>query len=217
MSELGELTQAIIDGNASVAEEQTRRALEQGTDPLYIFRNGLVPGMGEVGRRMQAGEYYIPEVLISARAMKAASAILKPIIVRSGADQPTGRVVIGTVENDLHDIGKNLVVMMLEGAGFEVTDLGINVTTEKFVKAVQEVRPHILGLSALITMTMVSMEKVIKTLEESGERAKIKIMVGGAPVTQRFSDAIGADGYSSDAAGAVELAKKFITATPGKR
>ncbi len=213
MNELGELQKAIIEGTVTEAERLTKQALDQDIEPLRIFRTGMVPGMDEVGRRMQSGKYYLPEVLISAKAMKSALAIIRPMITQSGAAHPVSRIVIGTMEGDLHDIGKNLVCMMLDGAGFEVTDLGINVSTEQFVEAVKEKEANILGLSALITTTMVNMEKVIKALKEHGERDRIKVMVGGAPVTQRFCDEIGADGYSSDAVGAVKLAKKFLTAS----
>jgi corrinoid protein of di/trimethylamine methyltransferase len=211
MNELGELQKAIIEGAVKEAERLTRQALDKDIEPLRIFRTGMVPGMEEVGRRMQAGEYYLPEVLISANAMRSALAIIRPRIAQSGTAHPVNSIVIGTVEGDLHDIGKNLVGMMLEGAGFEVTDLGISVSVEQFVEAVREKDANILGLSALLTTTMVNMEKVIEALKEHGERDRIKIMVGGAPVTQRFCDEIGADGYSSDAVGAVKLAKKFLT------
>ena len=213
MNELSELQEAIIEGNVVEAERITKQVLNQGIEPLYIFRHGMGSAMEEVGRRMKSGEYYLPEVLISGKAMKSASVILKSVFTQSSDVHLLGTVVIGTVEGDLHDIGKNLVGMMLEGAGFQVTDLGINVTAEKFVKTVQETNANILGLSALLTTTMVNMENVIKAIKKSGERENIKVMIGGAPVTQRFSDHIGADGYSSDATGAVELAKKFVGAS----
>ena len=165
--------------------------------------------MDVVGREYEEGERYIPEMLISAEAMKAAMEVLRPKLVETGA-KPRGKVVIGTVEGDLHDIGKNLVAMMLEGAGFEVIDLGVEVTAKQFVHAVGEHKPDILGMSALITTTMVHMPEVIEALKQTGLRNKVKVMVGGAPITQEYADEIGADGYAPDAASAVELAKRLV-------
>jgi 5-methyltetrahydrofolate--homocysteine methyltransferase len=200
----------VIVGDLESSRKLTRQALDEGVDPLRIFREALVPGMDVVGKKMKAQEYYIPEVLLSARAMKGAAEILRPLIAGNPDAQPTGRVVIGTVSGDLHDIGKNLVGMMLEGAGFEVTDLGTNVSADKFVAAVKEKKANIVALSALLTTTMVRMSDVVKALENAGLRKEIKIMVGGAPVTQRFADEIGADGYSPDAAGAADLGKQWV-------
>ena len=210
MADLQALSQAVIVGDLESSRRLTRQALDEGVDPLRISREALVPGMDVVGKKMKAQEYYIPEVLLSARAMKGAAEILRPLIAGNPDAQPTGRVVIGTVAGDLHDIGKNLVGMMLEGAGFEVIDLGTNVSADKFVAAVKEKKANIVALSALLTTTMVRMSDVVKALENAGIRKEIKIMVGGAPVTQRFADEIGADGYSPDAAGAADLGKEWV-------
>ena len=210
MADLQALSQAVIVGDLESSRRLTRQALDEGVDPLRISREALVPGMDVVGKKMKAQEYYIPEVLLSARAMKGAAEILRPLIAGNPDAQPTGRVVIGTVSGDLHDIGKNLVGMMLEGAGFEVIDLGTNVSADKFVAAVKDKKANIVALSALLTTTMVRMSDVVKALENAGIRKEIKIMVGGAPVTQRFADEIGADGYSPDAAGAADLGKEWV-------
>ena len=212
MADLQALSQAVIEGNLEAAKKLTNEAIAAGTDPLVIFRQALVPGMDVVGKKMKAQEYYIPEVLLSARAMKGAAEILRPLIAQNPDAQPTGRVIIGTVSGDLHDIGKNLVAMMLEGAGFEVTDLGTNVSPEKFAATAKEKKADMIALSALLTTTMVRMSDVVKALEAQGIRKDVKVMVGGAPVTQRFADEIGADGYSPDAAGAADLAKDWVAA-----
>ncbi len=209
MADLQALSQAVIVGDLESSRKLTRQALDEGVDPLVLFREALVPGMDVVGKKMKAQEYYIPEVLLSARAMKGAAEILRPLIAQNPDAQPTGRIVIGTVSGDLHDIGKNLVGMMLEGAGFEVTDLGTNVSADKFVAAVKDKKADFVALSALLTTTMVRMSDVVRALENAGVRSQVKIMVGGAPVTQRFADEIGADGYSADAAGAADLAKEW--------
>jgi 5-methyltetrahydrofolate--homocysteine methyltransferase len=210
VADLQALSQAVIEGNLDSAKNLTNEAVAAGLDPLVVFREALVPAMDEVGKKMKAQEYYIPEVLLSARAMKGAAAILKPLIAMNPDAQPTGRVVIGTVSGDLHDIGKNLVAMMLEGAGFEVTDLGTNVTPEKFAQTAADKGADVIALSALLTTTMVRMSDVVKALEAKGIRKSVKVMVGGAPLTQRFADEIGADGYSPDAAGAADLAKTWV-------
>ena len=183
--------------------------LAEGTSAAAILRQALIPGMEKVGKLMQDEEYYIPEVLLSARAMKTASDILKPLIQQAGEEESLGRVVIGTVRGDLHDIGKNLVVMMLEGAGFEVVDLGINISPEQFVDKAVESKADIIGLSALLTTTMVGMRDVVETLKKRGLRDKIKVMIGGAPVTKRFAEDIGADGYAMEAASATEVARRL--------
>src|SRR5512141_1717207 len=193
--DLQALSQAVIVGDLESARKLTRQAIEEGLDPVVIFREALVPGMDTVGKKMKAQEYYIPEVLLSARAMKGAAEILRPLIAQNPDAQPTGRVVAGTVAGDLHDIGKNLVCMMLEGAGFEVIDLGTNVSPDKFVQACKDKNANMIALSALLTTTMVRMSDVVKALDAAGLRGKVKVMVGGAPVTQRFADEIGADGY----------------------
>ena len=211
-NQLQDITQAVVDGDAATAEKLTRQALAEGTSAASILRQALIPGMDKVGKLMQDEEYYIPEVLLSARAMKTASDILKPLIQAAGEQESLGRVVIGTVRGDLHDIGKNLVVMMLEGAGFEVVDLGINISPEQFVDKAVESKADIIGLSALLTTTMVGMRDVVETLKKRGLRDKIKVMIGGAPVTQRFAEDIGADGYAMEAASATEIARKLAKA-----
>ncbi len=174
-------------------------------------KEGLIAAMDEVGRRFECNEYFVPELLIAARAMKKSLELLTPRLAETGAE-PMGRVVIGTVQGDLHDIGKNLVGMMCEGAGFDVYDLGKNIDPDAFVQAVKEHEPNILGMSALLTTTMRSMQHTIDALKEAGVRDQVKVMIGGAPVTKDFADAIGADGYASNAASAVELAKQFAGA-----
>ncbi len=207
---LADLSQAVIAGDSELAEKLTREALEQGIPARSIYLDALIPAMEEVGKKMQLGEYYIPEVILSADVMKAATDIIKPMLVKSGAPRSAGKVVMGTVAGDLHDIGKNLVVIMLEGAGFEVKDIGVDNSPEKFLSAVEEVNPDIVGISALLSVTMLSMRDVISSLDKAGFRKRVKIMVGGAPLSPAFASEIGADGYARDAAGAVELAKSLI-------
>lgn len=206
---LEELKQAVLSGDEERAAELTKKALSEGTEPAKILNEALVPAMDIVGKEYEEGKRYIPEMLISAEAMKAAMEVLRPKLVETGV-KPRGKVVIGTVEGDLHDIGKNLVAMMLEGAGFEVVDLGTEVTAERFVQAVREHKPDILGMSALLTTTMVHMPEVIEALKREGLRDGVKVIVGGAPVTQEYAEKIGADGYAPDAANAVELAKHLL-------
>lgn len=195
MSEiLSELSTAVIEGNMDDIEELTRDALDDGLDAKQILDKGLMPGMDHVGVEFKAGNMFVPEVLRSARAMQTSMTIIKPLLAASG-EKMTGKVLLGTVKGDLHDIGKNLVAMMCEGAGFEVRDLGKDVEPDAFVEAVKEFEPDVLGMSALLTTTMRSMEHTVKALEEAGVRDKVKVMIGGAPVTQGFSDQIGADGY----------------------
>ncbi|MCA9921896.1 MAG: corrinoid protein, partial [Anaerolineales bacterium] len=177
-----------------------------------ILNNGLMPGMDYVGVEFRAGNMFVPEVLRSARAMQSSMDLLKPLLAESGVEL-MGKVVLGTVKGDMHDIGKNLVSMMCEGAGFEVFDLGKNIGPDDFVKAVKELNPDVVGMSALLTTTMRSMEQTINALKEAGLRDKVKIMVGGAPVTKSFADQIGADGYASNAASAVDMAKQFVGAS----
>lgn len=213
-SELDRIKQGVIDGDMILVKELSGRALAKGVEPLQLFRQALIPAMDVVGERMRAGEYYIPEVLLAARAMRTAMELVRPLIVKSRAYEPTGRVVIGTVFGDMHDIGKNLVIMMLEGAGFEVVDLGVDVSTERFVEAVKERKPDILGMSALLTTTMGRMGEVVKALGAASCRQTVKVMVGGAPISHRFASEISADGYAEDAAVAVELAKRLVAARP---
>jgi 5-methyltetrahydrofolate--homocysteine methyltransferase len=177
--------------------------------PHDILGQGLIPGMDDVGRDFKSGELFVPEVLLAARAMHAGMNVLRPLLVESGVPS-AGRCLIGTVQGDLHDIGKNLVKMMWEGAGFEVIDLGTNVSSAQFVAAVEELRPSILGMSALLTTTMYAMRHTVDALVDSGVREKVKILIGGAPVTQGFAKEIGADGYSPDAATAVDIARDMV-------
>ncbi len=208
MSDPAQLYEAILTGNAKQAEEVTNTALEAGTDPTELLGKYMIPAMDEVGKRFECNEYFVPELLIAARAMKTSLALLTPHLVASGV-QPKGRVVIGTVQGDLHDIGKNLVASLLEGGGFKVVDLGVDVSPEKFIEAAKEGEDTIVALSALLTTTMTMMKAVVEGLEEAGIRDKAKVMIGGAPITQAYADEIGADGYSDNASAAVALARKL--------
>ena len=210
MFDLTPLTEAVVAGQAPKAKELTAKALEAGVSPGEILQKGLIPGMAEVGRRFECREFYVPELLIAARAMHAALDILRPLLAASGEVEPIGKVVIGTVRGDLHDIGKNLVTMMLEGSGFEVKDLGIDVSPEKFVNAVKEGGYDVLAMSALLTTTMPSMKATIDALKEAGLRDKVKVIIGGAPITQEYANQIGADGYGEDANQAVRVAKQLL-------
>ena len=207
MADLKALADAVIKGDQSAAVEITRAALEEGIAAKSILDEGLIAGMDIVGARFKNNEIYIPEVLIAARAMKMAMEVLEPELVRAGVE-PVGKLLIGTVQGDLHDIGKNLVAMMLKGAGFKVIDLGVDVRPEKFIERAKAAGVQLVGMSALLTTTMPGMEKTIKALKDAGISAKI--MIGGAPVTQSYADKIGADGYSPDAASAVDLAKSLV-------
>ncbi len=205
---LSKLSTAIIEGDFASTPEMAETALEEGLGPDEILNKGLMPGMDHVGVEFKAGNMFVPEVLRSARSMQAAMDIIRPLLAETGIE-PAGKIVIGTVKGDLHDIGKNLVGMMCEGAGFEIIDLGKDIEPDAFVEAVKEHSPKILGMSALLTTTMRAMEQTIRALEETGIRDSVKIMIGGAPVTQAFSDQIGADGYAANAASASDIAKKF--------
>jgi len=207
MPDLKELYEAVVSGNAKATQAITQQALADGVDPLKLVNEYMVPAMDEVGRRFEANEYFVPELLISARAMKASLELIRPLLVARG-DKPVGRVAIGTVKGDLHDIGKNLVASLLEGGGFEVIDLGVNVTPEKFIETVNTKQANIVAMSALLTTTMPSMKTTIDALKQAGVRNKVKVLIGGAPITQKYADEIGADGYSENAVGAVALAKK---------
>ena len=204
-----ELSNYVIEGNAKGAEAWTGKAVAEGVPPLTIVTEGLVPGMDVVGLKFKANEYYLPEVLVSARAMKTSMALLRPLLAESEASTRQ-RVVIGTVKGDLHDIGKNLVSMMMEGAGFDVMDLGVDVEPEAFVKAVEEHKPDMLCLSALLTTTKQMMETTIRLIEEAELRQTVKVIVGGAPVTAKYAVDIGADGYAAEAASAAELARELL-------
>ena len=212
MSEiLEQISTAVIEGDLDEIEDLTEDALDDDISAEEILNKGLMAGMDYVGVEFKAGNMFVPEVLRSARTMQSAMDILNPLLAEAGTKM-MGKVLLGTVKGDLHDIGKNLVGMMCEGAGFEVKDIGKDIAPEAFVDAVQEYEPEVLGMSALLTTTMRSMESTIKVLEEAGVRDSVKVMIGGAPVTQAFSDQIGADGYASNAAAAAELAKKFVQA-----
>jgi len=207
MADLKALADAVIKGDQGTAVEITKAALSEGTAAKSVLEEGLIAGMDVVGARFKKNEVYIPEVLIAARAMKMAMEILEPELVKAGVE-PVGKLVIGTVQGDLHDIGKNLVAMMLKGAGFEVIDLGVDVSPEKFVEGAKSNGVQLVGMSALLTTTMPGMEKTIKALQDAGVTAKI--MVGGAPVTESFAQKIGAQGFAPDAASAVDTAKSLV-------
>ena len=206
---LEQISAAVIEGEVDDMIDLTEDALDEDLSAEEILDKGLMVGMDHVGVEFKAGNMFVPEVLRSAKAMQESMTILKPLLIESGAPR-VGRVLLGTVKGDLHDIGKNLVGMMCEGAGFEVKDIGKDIAPEDFVQEIKAYEPDVLGMSALLTTTMRVMGHTIKALEEAGVRDKVKVMVGGAPVTQAFAEEIGADGYSSNAAGAADLAKKFV-------
>jgi len=209
MSDLRRISEALVAMNEKKVTELVWEALDKGVLAKEILNEGLIPGMDIVGEKMESGDMFIPEVLMSAKAMSAAVEILKPLLGDEGLTA-AGKVVIGTVKGDLHDIGKNLVVMMLESAGFEVLNLGVDIGPEDFVKAIKEKEPDLLALSALLTTTMSVMKQTIDAVTESGLRERVKVMIGGAPVTQKFADEIGADGYAPDAGSANKLAKVLL-------
>jgi 5-methyltetrahydrofolate--homocysteine methyltransferase len=208
MSDPAELKSALYDavltGNKAKAEEATQQALQAGVDASQLVKEAVIPAMEEVGRRFECNKYFVPELLIAQRAMRSAVALL------GGSGDSAGRVVIGTVRGDLHDIGKNLVGAMLQGCGFEVIDLGVDVSPDAFVETVKEKGVQIVALSALLTTTMVQMKNVIEALQAAGLRDKTKVMIGGAPITQQYADEIGADGYSDNASAAVNMARKLV-------
>ncbi len=203
------LFNAILTGNAPAAKQGAQAALDEQGEPQQIIQEAMIPAMDEAGRRFETHKFFVPQLMIAARAMKEALAVLAPTLAAGGAE-PIGKVVIGTVMGDMHDIGKNLVASMLEGAGFRVIDLGVNVSPEKFLKALQENDAEILCMSALLTTTMPAMRKTIESLTAAGMRDTTKVMIGGAPVTQAYADEIGADGYSDNANAAVTLARRLI-------
>lgn len=209
MAEVTKLYDAVINGDNKAAISVTQEALAGGADPVELVNGQMIPAMAEVGRRFECEEYFVPELLLAARAMKGALGLIRPLLAERGA-QPVGRVVIGTVKGDLHDIGKNLVASMLEGGGFEVIDLGADVAPEKFVDAVEERKADIVALSALLTVTMPSMKTIIEALCAAGIRERVKVLIGGAPVTEEYATQIGADGYGANAASAVPLARKVL-------
>lgn len=207
---LKNLFDAILDGDVESAKSNVQKALDAQLNPTIILNEGMIAAMREVGCRFEAGEYFVPEMLIAARAMQSGMAILKPHLQQADV-KSNGKVLIGTVKGDLHDIGKNLVVLMLEGAGFEVKDLGVDVPVEKFIQAAQEEKPDIVAMSALLTTTMQMMKQTIEAFSTAGLRNKVKIMIGGAPVTEAFASEIGADGFSLDASRAVATAKALVS------
>jgi len=209
---LDRLTLAVVDGEPEDAEELARQALEQGLDPLVCINKGLTPGMDRVGELFASGEYFLPDLIIGGEAMKMALAVLEPALTGDQEREVLGRVVLGTVEGDLHEIGKTLVGTMLAANGFQVTDIGIDKPVDDFVAAVRESGATLVGASALLTTTMLQQQRIIEALEEAGLRDQVKVMVGGAPVTQSWADKIGADGYAEDAISAVAVAKKLVGA-----
>ncbi len=209
MVELEQLTRAIVEGDAQKARSLTERAVTEGVDPQVLVNGYMIRAMDEIGRQFEEGDCFVPELLIAARAMKGSLELVRPLLAARGAE-PAGRVAIGTVRGDLHDIGKNLVTAMLEGGGFEVIDLGVDVPPEKFIEAAREKNVGIIAMSALLTTTMVSMGSTIRAIEAAGMRERVKIMVGGAPVTQNYANEIRADGYSNNANGAVAVARKLL-------
>jgi len=209
MSELSKITQTLMEGDGQTLVALVTQALEEGRTASEILNDELIGGMDMIGEKMGSGEMFIPEVLMAAHAMSGAVEILKPHLAE-GESSSAGTIVFGTVKGDLHDIGKNLVVMMLESAGFEVIDLGVDVEPEIFIEAIKENKPNILGLSALLTTTMPMMKQTVESVEDAGIRENLKIMIGGAPVNQEFADEIGADAYAPDAGSASRMAKSMI-------
>ena len=209
MAQNQQLYEAILNGNARQAHAATEAALAAGAAPMELIQGCMVPAMDEVGRLFECEEYFVPELLLAGRAMKSAMELLKPLLSAAGQKMSV-RVVIGTVKGDLHDIGKNIVASMLEGSGFEVIDLGADVSPEKFVAAVEERKPHVVCMSALLTVTMPAMKVTIDALQSAGLRTRVKVLIGGAPVTQQYANEIGADGYSANAGGAVGLVKNLL-------
>ncbi|MEI6913604.1 MAG: corrinoid protein [Armatimonadota bacterium] len=209
--DLQPLYEAVLEGNAKSTKSLVEQAIAEGVGPQQLLDEYLIPSMDEVGRRFEANEYFVPELLIAARAMKGALEIIRPLLVDSGTEA-AGKVALGTVRGDLHDIGKNLVGAMLEGGGFEVIDLGVDVPPEKFIEAVRDQGAQVIAMSALLTTTMPGMKTTIEALNESGLRGNVKVMIGGAPVTQRYADEIGADGFSDNASGAVRLCRSLVAA-----
>ncbi len=208
-STLDHIYEGILDGNSNLVVENIKLALDEGVTPGSILNDGMIAAMGEVGRLFEEGEYFVPEMLIAARAMQKGLEILKPYLSEADVQSP-GKVVIGTVKGDLHDIGKNLVSIMLEGAAFEVVDLGTDVSPEKFIEGIRESGAQIVAMSALLTTTMPYMKRTIDALIEAGIRDQVKVMIGGAPITQSYADQIGADGFAEDASRAVAKAKSLL-------
>jgi 5-methyltetrahydrofolate--homocysteine methyltransferase len=212
MKELQDLAQLLEQGQAQKVSELTQQLVDSGLSPQMILNDGLIAGMAVVGEKMRGGEMYLPEVLQSASAMHGSLKILRPHLVREGA-QSRGKILMGTVKGDMHDIGKNLVGIMLQGAGFDIVDLGLNVPPQKFIDAINTHQPAILGLSAMLTTTMLNMKTTLDAIAEAGIRSKVKVIIGGAPVSQKFADEIGADGYARDAVLAVDKVKQLLGVT----
>ena len=208
---MNELYQCVIDGQKNEVENLVNQAIISGISPVTILNQGMIAAMSEVGRRFEAGDFYVPEMLIAARAMQSGLALLRPYL-QEGDVKPAGLVVIGTVKGDLHDIGKNLVAMMWEGAGFEIVDLGPDVPAEKFIEAVRTHKADILAMSALLTTTMANMKGIIQLIQTSDLDKKVHVIIGGAPVTEKYANSIGADGYGPDASRAVSLVKALVSA-----
>ena len=208
MADLEKLYTAVLEGDAKSSAAITKQALDEGVAPMTLVTDTMVPAMDEAGRRFEAEEYFVPELLLAARAMKAAMALIRPLLVASGA-KSAGRVAVGTVKGALHDIGKNLVASMLEGGGFDVLDLGADVSPEKFIAAVKEQGAQVVCLSALLTVTMPAMKTTIEALKTAGVRGSVKVLVGGAPVTAQYANEIGADGYGENANSAVALTRNY--------
>ncbi len=205
------LTNSLVDGDPDATFEATKEALAAGIEPMAIIKEGLIPGMNIVGEKFSSGEYFLPDLIIAADGMQKAMVLLEPeLLKRQQAVESAGTVLLGTVKGDIHEIGKSLVATMLSANGFKVHDLGVDVPTEKFVEKVQEMKPDIVGLSALLTTTMVMQREVISALSNAGLRDKVKVMVGGAPVTRSWAEEIGADGYAEDAMGAVQIARQLM-------
>jgi 5-methyltetrahydrofolate--homocysteine methyltransferase len=200
---------AILEGDKDAAEENIKSALETGVGATQLLDEAMIPAMREVGKRFEDGDYFVPEMLVAARAMQSGLNLVRPLLLKAGV-KPVGSVVMGTVKGDLHDIGKNLVSIMLEGAGFTIHDLGIDVPPEKFVQAVQELHPDVVGISAMLTTTMPGMKTVVDMLASTGLREQVKVIVGGAPLTESFAQQIGADGFASDASRATTLVRSLI-------
>ena len=211
MADYEKMADAVINGKQDLVGELTQKAVDEGVNPNEIIENGLINGMNVVGKRFKAGDMFVPEVLMSAKAMKSGMNIVKPLLVE-GERSAAGKVLLGTVSGDLHDIGKNLVGMLMESGGLEIVNLGTDIEPAEFAEKVREHQPDVLGMSALLTTTMLAMRDTIEVLEEEGLREDVKIMVGGAPVTQEFADEIGADGWAPDAASAKDLAFDLLDA-----
>ncbi|MDJ0755013.1 MAG: corrinoid protein [Ardenticatenaceae bacterium] len=212
MNHLDDIFNGVLDGDLTAVSAHVQEAVDAGVSPVRILQEGLIEAMDEVGTLFEEGEYFVPEMLIAARAMKAGLAILKPLLVSANVE-PAVKVVLGTVQGDMHDIGKNLVAIMLEGAGFEIVDLGTDVAPETFIAAVENEQKNVdlIGLSALLTTTLASLEDTLLAIEQAGLRSRVKIIIGGAPVTAEYADQIGADGFAPDASQAVTVAKALLT------